>query len=133
MIKKILLFLILTTFAWSSDRYEKTLYEKIFPLIFHKKVVKIYTDKSNKDIFEKSKKIITVNSCERSDMVFGIVKAANCQNKPLFVTTYREFETNGNAIGAFYWRKGRPQLRFKEKSFKKFHLILPEILRKYAQ
>ena len=133
MIKQILLFFVSITFVWSSQRYEKTLYEKIFPLIFHKKVVKIYTDKSNKDIFEKSKKIITVNSCKRSDMVFGITKAAVCQDKPLFVTTYREFEKSDNAIGAFYWRKGRPQLRFKENGFKKFHLVLPEVLKKYAQ
>lgn len=134
MIRYILLSFIFIVYSYASHSYEKALYEKIFPLIFHKKIVKIYTYKPYKKIFKNSKKIIIVNNCQKSDLYFGNLKDDFfCKNKPLFVTTYKDFENNDNVIGAFYWRKGRPQLRFREKAFKKFYLLFPKAFRKYAQ
>jgi hypothetical protein len=58
-----------STILFADNNYEITLYEKIFPLIMHKKNIKIYTEDKNKHIFEKSKSIILVNDCNNADII----------------------------------------------------------------
>jgi len=58
---------------------------------------------------------------------------AECQDKPLFSTSYRIYKNLEKSFGAFYWRKGRPQLRFKKEGLERYHLILPEILQRYEE
>ncbi len=126
------LFLI-TSILFADNNYETALYEKIFPLLMDKKIIKIYTRDKNKPVFKKSKDMVLVNDCINADIVFGAFYDAKCAKKPHFATTYKDFIKDKSAIGAFYWKKGRPQLRFSRKAFEKFHLILPKILEKYAQ
>jgi len=103
---------------------EVKLFTKLFTSLFNKKIVYVYTEnpkyKKLHSIFLKN-----VDDCNKADIVLGISKA--CKNKPHFLLDYYEYKRHKNAIGAFYWRKGRPQLRLRKNMILKYKLtITPE-------
>jgi hypothetical protein len=40
------------------------------------------------------------------------------------VLSFQDYKKDKNAVGAFYWRKGRPQLRLRYEAIKKYNLFL---------
>ena len=89
------------------------------------------------NLLKKSDKFILANRCDEATTLLVGAKFDNlpmqCQDKPIFATSYRYYKKNLQVFGAFYWRKGRPQLRFKSDRLSKFNLDLPKELRKYEQ
>ncbi len=134
--KKVVLILFISCIALFSDNtYELKLYEKILPLLFKNKPLIIFTDKNTYQILKQSKKFEISQTCDQNTTVI-IGKnfeeiPDSCKNKPLFATSYRWYKNYPNSFGAFYWRKGRPQLKFNKKRSEKLHIILPESLKKY--
>ncbi len=134
--KKILIFFILCSSLFASyDNYELKLYEKILPIIFTDNLV-VYADSHSMSIIKNSTILKTTLDCEKADLLIGenfngLYK--RCQNKPIFSTSYRSYKNTKNAIGAFYWRKGRPQIKFKLDTMDKFNLQLPQTLREFAK
>ena len=125
----------LTLFA--KESYELQLYEKILPAIFNIAPITIYADPETKKILQKSKVFRLVDKCDRSvDLLVGkdfVNVPYACQDKPIFATNYRTLRDNDNSFGAFYWIKGRPQVRFQRNVIKQFDLILPDYLRRYMK
>jgi len=93
------------------------LFGNLFSTMFKKNQIKVYTDKYDNS----TDKIIIVYSCKEADIVLGDLI---CQNKPQFVLDYDSFKHNKNAIGGFYWRKGRPQLRLRKSNLIKHKLFI---------
>jgi len=130
----LLTFLIfITVFA---GEYELKLYEKVIPLILKEKHLHIYADRYSLETVQNSKLFYVVNSCNEADLLIGkdfknLDKS--CYNKPIFATSYRAFKRLNTAFGAFYWRKGRPQIKFNSKRLKELNLVLPTSLKRYAQ
>ena len=116
-------FLLLYSLLYANE-YEIELYKKIFNTLFNKNV-KVYSDKNIA--------LNLVKDCKQADvlLIYNLKNLPKC-DKPLFVTNYKNF-LNTDAIGAFYWRKGRPQLIFRLKTIQKYHLHLSKKLRKYAK
>jgi len=133
-LKKLLIIFILITNGFSSDKnYELQLYEKVLPSIFQKSLL-VYTD--DKNIIKNSKVLKLTSECKKADLLLGDKfdnLPVKCHNKPIFSTSRRGFKNNKNAIGAFYWRKGRPQIKFKLDALKKYNLVLPNALQEFAQ
>jgi hypothetical protein len=122
--------------AMANTNYELKLYEQILPIIFKTKTLNVYADDKTKEILIHSKKIKLVKNCIDATLLIGNNFPnipSSCLNKPIFGTTYRSFKKNSNYFGAFYWRKGRPQIRFKLDVIKKQKLNLSDNLRKYAK
>lgn len=120
-----------------SDEYELELYKTIFPIIFQQNDIFIYTQDKNQEVMlKKSENFKLVKQCQEADFLFG-KKFENlpfeCVDKPIFSTSYRSFKNSKNSFGAFYWRKGRPQIRFNLEVIKKYHLYLSKDLQKYAK
>ena len=136
--KKIFFTLILfCTYIYASDIYELKLYEKILSSVFIKTPIRIYADQDTKEILKNSSKFIIMNNCSSAVVVlvgknFDDI-SRECTNKPIFATNYRTYKSLKNSFGAFYWRKGRPQLRFRQKAIDRLHLSLPDSLQKYVQ
>ena len=119
----------------SSNNYELELYETILPNIFQKKVL-AYSDKKTAKILKGSKVITLTKNCHLSDVLVGKSfnhLPINCQSKPIFSTSHRSFKYINNSIGAFYWRKGRPQIKFRVDNIKKFNLYLSKGLMEFAE
>jgi len=134
---KILLFhILLSLFLVANDNYELKLYEKVIPILLNSKIINIYTDSNTKDTVKGSSIFYVKKNCLYVDLIIG--KKINnldksCENIPIFATTYKAYLSSPNAIGVFYYRKGRPQLKLNSKTIKKFKLNLPQSLEKYAE
>ena len=135
MIKKIIVtILFLFSSLNANDNVTLKLYEKVLTSIFHSQTIKVFVDEQSKEILKNSDVFEIVDSCDKSVVVlvgsFSTL-AGSCENKPIFSTSYRAFKYTPNSFGAYYWRKGRPQLKFKRKTLDKFHLSLPVTLERY--
>lgn len=132
--KIILILLLLFAFLNAKDNLTLELYKKVLTSIFHSQTIKVYTDSETREILQQSSKFEIVDSCDKSVAVlvgkFSKLSTI-CKDKPLFSTDYRGFKNTPNSFGAYYWRKGRPQLKFKRKVLDKFHLSLPTTLERY--
>lgn len=126
--KKIIIIFIVV-FAFAEIKSLNDLFSYIFPLITHKKIVKVYTLPRYYDYF-KTNNFILVKDCNKSDIVVGNIQ---CKNKPIFALSYTFFKNNKNVFGVFYYRKGRPQLKFKQKILKKFFKTVPKELMEYVE
>ena len=120
----------------ASNDYELKLFETILPSIFKQQPITVYLDNDMSLLLQDSVKFKIVQSCN-SSVVILIGKNFNnlsteCKNKPIFATSYRDYK-NDNSFGAFYWRKGRPQLKFKRAVLKRYNLVLPDNLQRYKQ
>jgi len=132
------IFSILSLFLalFAQDNYELKLYEKILPVIFKVQNLNIYVDEDSKSIIKNTKFFYIVSDCTNASLLIG--KKFNslkneCLSKPRFATSYKSFMKQPNVIGAFYWRKSRPQIRFKSENILKYHLFLPDSLRRFAK
>ncbi len=134
--KRLIIILLLTTYSFgSSENYELKLYEKILPSIFKKDLL-VYTDRKSKKILWNSSILKFTPNCESADILIGKdfkSLPSKCKDKPIFSTSYRSFLNTTNSIGAFYWRKGRPQIKFNVDSLEKYDLKLPQSLIEFAQ
>ena len=133
--KKILIIIfMLTSLSYADAQYELILYEKIVPNIFGKKS-KIFVDKSNTQLFLNSNKLILVYDCKQADVLIGknfTDLPKECEGKPIFSTNHRSFENNNNAIGAFYWKRYKPTIIFRNSTLNRFNLVLPKSLQRYS-
>jgi len=120
----------------AKDNYELKLYENILPLFFKTDTIDVYVDSQTKDILKNSERFKVVLNCNDATLFIGkdfSHLSQACQEKPIFCTSYRSFKDNKNCFGAFYWRKGRPQIKFKLDVIKTYELQISEKLRKYAK
>jgi len=135
--KHIILILLLTIELISDTHYELKLYESLLPTLFQKKSLIVYTqEREQKNIVKNSLVLKLSNSCSDADLIITKYVATipkECANKPLFATSYRSYRDAKSAFGAFYWRKGRPQIHFKLETMKRYHLYLSHSLQKYAK
>ena len=135
--KKILIILLLIgNLLANNENFQLKLYEKIFTAIFDKNILKIYADEKSEIILKKSEVFEIVQKCDPANFVIDkkfIKIPKECENKPLFATSYRGFKNTENCFGAFYWRKGRPQIKFRLKTIERFNLNLPKDFMRYAE
>jgi len=127
--------LILFSTIFANDDYELNLYDKIFSSIYRSQKLKIYADETISELLKKSDMFIIVKNCYDAKILIGknFSFDSRCANKPKFATSYPSFLNNKNVIGAFYWRKGRPQIKFKKNILNKFNIILPKSLEKFSK
>jgi hypothetical protein len=136
--KKIFLFPLLIYAILSADsNYELKLFETIMPSIFKNNPIRVYLDDDMRDLLKDSEVFEIVDNCNADvDLLIG-KKCLNlqpeCKDKALFSTSYRSFKKNKNSFGAFYWRKGRPQLKFNSEVMKRYRIDLPQNLQRYKQ
>jgi len=134
--KKIfLIFLFIVSFLNAKSNYELKLYETIIPAIFSDYPINVYIDDDMYLLLKDSTVFNIVQNCDSSVTLligknFGTL-SLECRNKPVFSTNYRSFKKNQNSFGAFYWRKGRPQIKFNTDVLRKYDLVLPDSLKRY--
>lgn len=126
--------IIVSFFIIVTALYSASSESKIIKLIFDSLYggdVSIYTKDSKKVDIINEAGFKLVDSCSQADIVYSSKKLKGCNNKPLFTDNFKVFSKNKNAIGAFYWKKGRPNILFLKPRLDKFNLTLPLKLKKY--
>ena len=130
------LFLLFNTIVFANSNYELKLYEKVLPLVFNNITMLIYADKNSQKIIKESDVFKLIPECDDAVLLIGKNfdnLKESCKRKPIFSTSYRSYKNEENSIGAFYWRKGRPQLKFNISNINKFNLFIPKDLKKYCE
>lgn len=134
--RRVLIILFLWSNIFANESYELKLFEKILPSLFEKSELLVYADNKTERLLRGSHYLHLSKSCKNVDILVGRYfdnLDKECQEKPFFTTYYREFKNNAQAVGAFYWRKGRPQLKFHRFGIEKYHLNLNKSLEKYLE
>jgi len=132
----IILFINVLLYANANENFQLKLYEKIFTAIFNKNILLVYADERSKNILKRSEIFKMMDKCNPANFMMGrkFTKIPReCENKPLFATSYRGFKNTKNCFGAFYWKKGRPQIKFRLEIIEKFNLNLPQRFRRYVE
>ena len=117
-----------------ADIYTQKLYEGLLGSIYQERPILVFADKETKNTLKNSAIFRIVDDCNSSDFIMGsdfISLPPECQDKPIFATTYRAYKKFKNSFGAFYWRKGRPQIHFNRSNIEKFSIILPYNLQRF--
>ena len=132
----IIILLLFNISLFADNDYELKFYEKVLPLIFNAKHLIVYSDSKTKDILKHSKVFLLTDDCNKANLLIG-KKFDNipnsCDGIPIFSTCYSGYKNMQNSFGAFYWRKGRPQLKFKKDKFQELNLHIPHSLEKYVK
>lgn len=122
-----------STFAQTP---EQELIVKVLKLISTKNVSVIVYEHHPSISLEGSTFTNLVGQCSHADIIYGShfeTLPQSCQSLPRFSTDYDAFQKDDHVIGSFYWRKGRPQLRFDKERCDRFEIFLPEELVRYVQ
>ena len=117
---------------------ERQLFEDVLSTLFPKHtIVVVFADRDARALLAGSKRIRLVASCDdKVDVVIGkrLEKMpASCRKFPFFAISYHGYKRAVDAIGGFYWRKGRPQLRLRKRGLEYFGLPVPEAYKKYLE
>ena len=113
----IFFFLAIASFA-SEERIDikAQILEKIFANININKTIAIWTD--NAELlaeFKKSSYLIVTDDCAVATLIVIETKTSieddeECRNKPIFVLNYELLKNIPESFGAFFWKKGRPNI-----------------------
>lgn len=133
MFKLIFLILLISLSSYGEDilaKYEAKIIEKIVVDITAKSNPKVCViDYPSSHIQQYALSLVLTN-CTQADFIISSSDRGSDYNKPILVVGSTEFNSS-NVIGAVFWRKGRPQILFIDRSIRKFNIQLPEEYRKY--
>jgi hypothetical protein len=111
----LLISIVLVSLAQESDiKIHAKMMDKLAVDILQKEKIKIYDPLNSRNYANYLTHSTIVDGCEDADIaVVSIPKQTNgCKNKIILVTKYDLLNEIPDAIGAFYWQKGRPNLVF---------------------
>lgn len=116
--KTIILTLFLTISLFASDSKDvlrAQIIGKIISNLSINETITIWSD--NKELiaeFKKSNHIITTDDCDKANIVVvenaKTVENKDCKNKLVFVLNYSLLKDVPESFGAFFWKKGRPNI-----------------------
>jgi len=121
---------------FSDEReLEIKILEKIFTDITKKKRVRVVILGNKSEYFSEgirkySKRLRESRSCKKADIVFlaGVYRGKlpkGCGGKILFSSRKKDILLRENCVGAFYWKKGRPNILFIRERLRKKKIKLP--------
>jgi len=120
------LIVIISSLYAQVDRIEYKIIQKIAHALTSKKTISIYTDVPKYLKHKKIDGITFTNNCQHADIALLRHFSQSCTTKPVIVLDYMLLKKQPNALGAFYWQKGRPNITFLEKHLQRNHIKLPK-------
>ncbi len=131
-----LLFYIAFAFGESKEqiyKIEAEIISKICSALTGKSIgIKVYLTENMKYIIKYSKIFIPVEKCSDADVIVAGKKVQSCKGKIMVVTRDYLLKKYEDAVAAFYWYKGRPNIIFVEEKLKKHGISLPKEFLKYV-
>ena len=134
---KNIILIILLSFSINAStlQIEQKIYSLVFEGLFSQNSIKVWCDDKNKNsIFVNIEKVKIVNNKSEADILMLFNTYELKTKKMVFVGKYRLLkEYNGNAIGGFYWQKGRPNLIILDKNLNYYKLKVSNKLLEYVE
>ena len=136
--KKLIFSLLLTVIVLSASKIEieRKIYTTLFQAIFTEvKHVKIWSDEPSKvEIFKKIKILSIVQDKKQADILMIFHTHDIVDKKIKFVGTYELLKDyQKDAIGGFFWQKGRPNILFLQENLEKYHIDLSNKFQNYIK
>ncbi len=98
------------------------------------KKVRVSVSTDLKYILKYSKILSHQRDCTKAEiLITGDENLLKRCKKPAIVTKYYLLKKYKNAIGAIYWKKGRPNVVFVKDRLKLFNIQLPDRYKKYLE
>jgi len=121
---------------FSDEReLEIKILEKIFADITRKKQVRVVILGNKSTYFSEgirryARRLKETKTCKKADVVFlaGVYRGklpGECGGKILFSSRRKDILLRENCVGAFYWKKGRPNILFIRERLRKKGIKLP--------
>jgi hypothetical protein len=115
----------------SSSKWEGIIIEQMLKSLSKNKKITIYTKDENLRKLAKHNSDIQINSdCTKADFILADTKES-C-HKPTIVFDYYKYRKTPEAVGVFFWQKGRPTIRFSKKRLNNFGLKVTGELSKFV-
>jgi len=122
-----------TIISGADSNWEGLIVKKILLSISHNKDLNVYSqDKHVVDLLKNIKKVHLTTNCDEADLVLSNLHYNERCHKPEIVFNYSEYINSPDAIGVFFWQKGRPTIRFSEQRLKEFGLHIDGELAKFV-
>ncbi len=131
----ILVALALSLFANVEEQIYALILHAVFP---HKAVIKVWVDdRAKRALLEEIPMVVIVRHAQDADIVFEYHHDVNLTipaHALLFVGSYPLLlEHTKEAIGGFFWQKGRPNIIFLRKNLQEHNITLPQEFAKYIE
>jgi hypothetical protein len=128
-----LLVLVIPAFPQPNPDYvEVRLIEKILTDMANKQPVNVCVINYDVNKILNYSKYLIITNCENADfMIIGKDLGETYHNKPAIVFDEYLIKKVKNAVGALYWKKGRPQLIFIKNRLDKYKIQLPSEYKGY--
>lgn len=138
MLKFFSLFLVLYSLLNASEEETATKIIQNLIEVIDKQNAKVWINSYDMKLIgaEGLKKFNLVKSCKEAKVLIlstVVVVPKECQNKPILVLDYDLLTRYNNAVSAFFWKKGRPNIVFISDRVKKFSISLPPSYSKYVE
>lgn len=127
---RLFLLLSLALFAVASDKTERQIVEKVITALTDISPVPVISpDGKFNELIDKSKLLTRTTHpiIQLSDDTCGNPKL------PLFTMKYRLFKRCDNAVAAFFWMKGRPNIIYLKPRLESFHLEVDPLMESYIE
>lgn len=109
--------------ANTQSRWDRLIIERMLTSVSPSDTINVYVKKqADRDILKVSKQLHVVPSCEEADFELIYPGQKLVCEKPAIVFSFQQFRKTPNAIGVFFWQKGRPTLRFSSQRLAHYHL-----------
>ena len=134
--KFLLLTLYIITLGYSSASLQEIkIHDTIAKALFYKDNISVYVnDNELKNNIEQYSNVM-ISTTEENAQYIILSKKQNIFNTKalLFVTSYKLLKYYKNAIGAFYWKKGRPTIIFIKDRVERLGKIIPKSFYKFYE
>ena len=143
--RAILLLIVFFVLSSSANKEAQELRVQILGALAHTVTTKdipfVYLDDQNfKNFNTKKYGFMLVQQCDRADVIFTddvtalVKKCPQIKNKKLFALSYKDYAAHENqAIGAFFWQKGRPNIILNKKLLQHYDIKLSQRYEKYVE
>jgi len=137
-LKKLLLFFTFAINLFASTlEIEQKIYTVVLKALFpaQSKIILWTDNQEKKKVFQNLPIEIKITNNKQQADILIVYDTPNLKTEKLiFAGTYRILKLYKNqAIGGFYWQKGRPNLIFIQKTLSKNHIELPKELLDYVE
>ena len=137
MTKIIFLLLTLSGLLFSANfNTERRIYQHILHALYpNEKSIEVWSDDQKKrDMLQSIPNVKLVQRPEQADFVLLHQKKNITTKGVIFVTDYHLLKYyDKDAIGGFYWQKGRPNILFLRPNLQKHNISLPEDMQEYVE
>jgi len=130
--------LIITLSLFGSEaKWTRLLLEQMITNIHHPstRTIVYVSDKKIHSFLRHSKKLILTDRCEQADIIISstLKNDPTCHKDiPAIVLSYRAFKQRNDAIGAFFWQKGRPTIVYYQPRLEHYNLTTDSKVKRYV-